>query len=122
MTDRIVITGIEAFAHHGVLEHERQIGQRFLADVTLEVDLAAAGRSDDLADTSDYGAVASTVHDVLTSGPFQLIEALAERIAQSVLDDERVVAVDVVVHKPGAPIAVPFQNVRVEIRRTRART
>lgn len=119
MSDRIVITDIEAFAHHGVLAHERLIGQRFLADVTLEVDLSRAGASDDLDDTIDYGLVAATVRDVLAGGPFDLIETVAQRIADLVLADPRIAAVEVVVRKPNAPISLPFGEVRVEIRRSR---
>lgn len=119
MGDRIVITGIEAFAHHGVLPHERLIGQRFLVDIALHVDLARAGQSDELQDTIDYGLMASTVRNVMQGGPFSLIEAMAEKIASVVFDDPRVTAVDVTVHKPNAPISLPFDDVRVEIHRTR---
>ncbi len=122
MSDRIVITGIEAFAHHGVLPHERMIGQRFLADVAMEVDLSRAGQSDELQDTIDYGLVATSVRNVMQGGPFNLVEALAEKIAEVVFLDPRVTAVDIVVHKPGAPISLPFGDVRVEIRRTRPTT
>lgn len=120
MTDRIVITGIEAFAHHGVLSHERLIGQRFLADVTMELDLTRAGASDSLSDTIDYGLVATGVRNVMEGGPFDLIETMAERIADVVLGDPRVTATEVVVHKPNAPISLIFGDVRVEIRRERA--
>lgn len=116
--DRITLRGIRAWARHGVLEHERQLGQRFVVDVTLELDLAAAGRTDDLTDTVDYGAVAAAVHDRLTGPTRQLVEAVADDVAAAVLaHDARIRAVEVTVHKPHAPITVDLDDVVVTIRR-----
>lgn len=118
--DRISLIGIRAWARHGVLAHERDLGQRFVVDVVLEVDLAAAGRSDDLADTIDYGAVANAVHDRLTSPTHDLIEAVAADVAAAVLaHDARIAAVEVTVHKPHAPVTVDLDDVAVTIWRTR---
>lgn len=117
--DRIVIEGLEVWGHHGVLPHERELGQRFVVDVTLEVDLAAAGASDDLADTVDYGAVAQAVHDLVAEERHDLLERVAERIAERALADDRVTGVEVTLHKPSAPLPVPAREVRVEVRRTR---
>lgn len=119
MADRIVLEGLEVFAHHGVLEHEQRLGQAFVVDVALELDLAPAGRSDDLAATVDYGALAERVVAVVAGGPHRLIEAVAERVADVVLQDRRVQAVEVVVHKPHAPLPVVAREVRVELRRVR---
>lgn len=120
--DRIALTGIRGWAHHGVLDHEGELGQRFVADVVLEVDLAAAGTSDDLADTVDYGAVAATVHDRLTSPTHQLVEAVAADVAAAVLaHDRRITAVEVTVHKPHAPVTVDLDDVAVTIRREQGR-
>ena len=120
--DRITLTGIRGWARHGVLDHERQLGQRFTVDVVLEVDLAAAGVSDDLADTVDYGAVATTVHDRLTGEPHQLVEAVAADVADAVLaHDRRISAVEVTVHKPHAPVTVDLDDVAVTMRREQER-
>lgn len=118
--DRISITGIEAFGHHGVLAHEREYGQRFVVDVTLGVDLAAAGASDDLDDTVDYGALSGAVAALIAGEPCELIEALAERIATRCLSDPRVEAAEVTVHKPCAPVPVVAAEVSVTIRRVRS--
>jgi dihydroneopterin aldolase len=120
MSDAIVLTGIAATGHHGVFDHERAAGQRFLADLTLELDLSAAGNGDDLTATVDYGAVADAVVDVLAGPPFELIEAVAETIAARVLAGWSLVdSVEVTLHKPNAPIAQEFTDVAVRIRRSR---
>lgn len=116
---RIVIAGLEVWGRHGVLAHEQQLGQRFVVDVALELDLAPAGASDDLADTVDYGALSQRIHDLVAGAPRQLIEAVAADVADLCLADERVGAVEVVVHKPDAPLTVPAREVRVELRRER---
>lgn len=121
MTDRIALRGIRAWARHGVLEHEQRTGQPFLVDVVLEVDLSSAGASDDLADTVDYGAVAATVHDRVTATTHALVEAVAADVADAVLlQDGRIEAVEVTVHKPHAPVTVDLDDVAVTIRRSRA--
>lgn len=117
--DRITISGIEAFGHHGVLPHEREYGQRFVVDVALEVDLSPAGASDDLGDTVDYGALAGAVAAIVAGDPADLIETVAERIAGRCLADERVQAVEVTVHKPSAPVPVVLAEVAVTLRRRR---
>lgn len=121
MTDRIALRGIRAWADHGVLAHEHRLGQRFVADVVLEVALADAGSSDDLDDTVDYGAVAAAVHDRLTGPRHGLVEAVAADVAAAVLaHDARITAVEVTVHKPHAPVTVDLDDVAVTIRRERA--
>ena len=117
--DSITITGIEVFAYHGVLAEEKETGQRFLVDVELGLDLSGAGATDDLAQTVDYGVLAQRIHDVVATERWDLIEKVAARVAETVLEDARVETVVVVVHKPGAPIAVDFQDVSVTIRRDR---
>ena len=119
MADRIDISGIEVFAHHGVLQHEKAEGQTFLVDLSLEVDLAPAGASDELSETVDYGTLAQHVHDVVAGERWDLIERLAQRIAETVLSDGLVDRVTVTVHKPQAPIEVPFGDVAVTIVRSR---
>lgn len=119
MTDRITLTGIRATGYHGVYEHERREGQVFIADVVLEFSLADAARSDDVADTVHYGEFADQVAAVLSGDPVDLLETVAQRIADRALAYARVDAVEVTIHKPQAPIAVPFDDVSVTIRRAR---
>lgn len=117
--DRLQLTGIEVFAHHGVLPEEKQIGQRFLIDLDIEADLNTAGKSDSLADTLDYGSLATKVHDLVAGSRWNLIEKVAEEIANLVLTIPLVRAVAVTVHKPNAPIALDFADVSVTIDRRR---
>lgn len=117
--DAIELLGLEVFAHHGVLDHERELGQRFVIDVRLEVDLAPAGASDDLVDTVDYGTLAGRVAARVTDERHDLIETVAERVAEVCLDDARVRAVEITVHKPTAPLPVPAREVAVTVRRRR---
>lgn len=119
MADRIEVTGIEVFAHHGVFEDERRAGQRFVIDLTLDVDLTHAGATDDLASTVDYGVLIGRVHDVVSSEQWNLIERVAQRVADVVLDDARVERVVVTVHKPEAPIEASFGDVAVSLTRSR---
>lgn len=115
--DRIELHGLRATGRHGVFATEREQGQEFVVDVVLQLSSRRAAASDDLADTVDYGAVAQRVHAVVTGEPVDLLETLAERIAAVCLVDERVRAVDVAVHKPQAPVPVPFDDVVVRIHR-----
>ena len=119
MSDRITLTGIRATGYHGVYEHERREGQVFIADVVLELSLADAARSDDVADTVHYGEFADQVAAVLSGDPADLLETVAQRIADRALAYARVDAVEVTIHKPQAPITVPFDDVSVTIRRVR---
>ena len=115
--DRITISGIRAFGYHGVLDVERSTGQEFVVDVVLGVDTRSAAASDDLTLTVDYAAVAEQVCDIVTGQAYNLIETLAERIATALLARATVRCVEVTVHKPQAPIAVPFDDVTVSISR-----
>ncbi|HWS57129.1 MAG TPA: 2-amino-4-hydroxy-6-hydroxymethyldihydropteridine diphosphokinase [Actinotalea sp.] len=117
--DRIRIEGIAAYGYHGVLDAERRTGQTFVADVVLHVDTRRAAATDRLDLTVDYGGLAEQVAQVLAGDPADLIETVAERIAVVALVPEAVAAVEVVLHKPQAPITVPFTDVSVHIRRDR---
>ncbi|MDP9219301.1 MAG: dihydroneopterin aldolase [Actinomycetota bacterium] len=117
--DRVELRGLRGRGRHGVLAHETALGQDFVVDLTLHFDTRAAARSDDLGETVDYGAVATAVVGVITGEPVALIETLAQRIADAALRHQRVQAVDVSVHKPEAPITVPFDDVVVTIHRER---
>jgi dihydroneopterin aldolase len=115
--DRLAISGIEGFGHHGVFEAERRDGQVFLADLVLAVDTRAAARSDDLQDTVDYGSLVSSVVKAIESDPVDLIEKLAERIADTCLEDDRVRSVEVTVHKPHAPVGATVGDIALTITR-----
>jgi dihydroneopterin aldolase len=117
--DTIELRGLRGHGHHGVYEEERRTGQLFLVDVTLWLDLSDAGRSDDVSDTVHYGELAAAVVAVVEGEPVQLIETLAERVAATCLDRDRVDRVRVTVHKPEAPIEVTFADVAVTIERGR---
>ncbi|WP_250447215.1 2-amino-4-hydroxy-6-hydroxymethyldihydropteridine diphosphokinase [Actinotalea sp. C106] len=118
--DRIRLIGLAATGHHGVLEHERRDGQTFVADVALHVDTRPAAAEDRLDLTVHYGVLAEQVVGVLAGEPADLVETVAERIAAVALTHPAVLAVDVVLHKPQAPIPVPFADVTVEIHRDRS--
>jgi 7,8-dihydroneopterin aldolase/epimerase/oxygenase len=117
--DRITLTGLEVFAHHGALPHERELGQRFVVDVALDLDLATAARSDDLGDTVDYGHLAARVVDVVAGEACDLLEAVAGRVADVCIEDARVAGVEVTIHKPHAPLPVVAREVAVTLRRAR---
>ena len=119
MADRIELRGLTVRGHHGVFEHERRDGQDFVIDVTVWMDLAAAAASDDLTDTLDYGVLAQRAAGIVSGPPRDLIETVAAEIAEDVMSDERVHAVEVVVHKPAAPIPLTFADVAVVARRSR---
>lgn len=118
--DRITLTGLVGRGNHGVYAHERRDGQPFIVDLSVELDLRAAGASDDLARTVHYGELAEQVVAAIESEPVDLIETLAERIAALALGHAAVQRVTVTVHKPEAPVTVPFTDVSVTITRERA--
>jgi dihydroneopterin aldolase len=120
MTDTIFINGLLVHAHHGVMAHEEAVGQRFVIDLELAVDLAPAGRSDKLADTASYGAIVEVATAAFTRQNYRLVEAAAARVAEAVLAAfPNIAAVRVTVHKPHAPIAAIFSDVGVSILRRR---
>lgn len=119
MTDRISITGLRVRGFHGVFEHERRDGQDFVIDVVLSVSLAAAGASDDVADTVHYGELADSITAIVAGEAVNLIERLAERIAVVCLEDARVSSVEVTVHKPQAPVSGRFEDIAVTVLRQR---
>lgn len=115
--DAIKITGLRAVGVHGVLPEEQTRPQPFEIDVELRIDLAAAGESDDLADTVDYGAVSEAVAGVVTSESFRLLERLATRIAEVCCADARVISTSVEVRKLRPPVAVALDHVGVRVER-----
>ncbi|QLL07103.1 dihydroneopterin aldolase [Mycobacterium vicinigordonae] len=119
MADRIELRGLVVRGRHGVFEHERSNGQDFVVDVIVWIDLAQAAASDDLTDTYDYSVLAQLAADVVGGTPRNLIETVGAEIADEVIKDERVHAVEVTVHKPQAPISQGFDDVAVVTRRSR---
>lgn len=119
MSDRITLTGLTAFGRHGVFQFEREQGQDFVVDVTLDLDLTAAARSDEVKDTVHYGELATALVDVVEGEPVNLIETLAARLLDVCLADGRVAAATVTVHKPQAPIPHEFADVAVTMYRAR---
>ena len=119
-TDRITLTGVRAFGYHGVYPDEKREGQEFVVDAALSLSLRRAAETDDVVDTVHYGELAERLVAVVEGEPVDLIETLAQRLADAALDDARVDAVTITVHKPQAPITVPFGDVAVTITRGRA--
>jgi dihydroneopterin aldolase len=118
--DSIILTGLRVRANHGVFDFERADGQDFVVDVTAWLDLSVAAAGDDLESTVHYGELAEEVVAAVERDPVDLIETVAERVATTVLAHEPVDVVEVTVHKPQAPISVPFGDVAVRITRGRA--
>ena len=117
--DRIELSGLRVFARHGVLDSERVSGQEFVIDTVLWLDTRPAAGSDDLSKTVDYGALANRLVRLAEEPPVRLIETLAERLAADCLSEPLVAEVEITVHKPQAPIAHPFTDVTITIRRAR---
>jgi len=120
MSDQIVLTGIHGFGYHGLFEHERKDGQDFYIDLSLSVDLTAASQTDAIEDTVNYAEITDLVVEEITSNPVNLIEKLAARIAERVLNQHlKVQSVTVTVHKPQAPVAAKLKDIAVVVTRSR---
>jgi len=112
----LALRGLRVRGHHGVLPEERRDGQTFVVDAVLTV---TAPDSDDIADTVDYAALAHRLAAVVSGEPVDLIETLAQRLADVCLTDARVLRAEVTVHKPQAPVGLPFEDVAVTVVRER---
>ncbi len=119
-TDRLAVHGIEAVGHHGVFDFERRDGQVFVVDLVIGIDTRDAARTDDLQHTVDYGNLVAKVKHAIQTDPVDLIETLAQRIADIALADQRVRWTEVTVHKPDAPLEATFSDVALTITRTRS--
>ena len=120
MIDSISISGMEFYGRHGVLAEENALGQRFVVDIKLYIDLQKAGKTDDLNDTVNYAQVYDCVKRIVEGEPVKLLESLAARIIQSVLKEfSQIEGVKITLHKPGAPIQGIFKDVKVQIKRER---
>ena len=121
MSDIIFIHGVVIHARHGVMEHETEVGQRFVIDLELATDLSDSAHSDRLADTVSYSDVVKTATSAFGDDNYRLLERAAGAVADAVLGKfPRVNAVKVTVHKPHAPIAAIFGDVGVVLTRTRS--
>lgn len=118
--DVITISGISATGFHGVFEHERREGQTFVVDVKVATSFRVSAASDDVSDTLDYGLMSQAVVEEIQGGPYNLIEKLASVIVDRLMRDFAPLAVQVTVHKPQAPISVPFGDVAVTMSRSRS--
>lgn len=118
--DKIIVSGLEVFANHGVYPAENELGQKFVVTATLFANLRGAGETDDLDASIDYGEVCRTIDAFLRAHTFKLIEAAAEATAQRLLSDyPALLAVRIKIEKPWAPIGLPLSSVAVEIERAR---
>lgn len=119
--DRIELLGLRASGVHGANPEEQDRPQPWEVDLVLELDLSVAGRTDALSDTVDYGGVSVAVERIIVNERHQLLERLAQRIAETILGDEKVMAVQVNIRKLRPPVPVDLRTSGVFIRRTRSR-
>src|SRR5262245_11310522 len=120
MSDTIFIKGVLIHARHGLLEHETEVGQRFVIDLELDTDLSESSRTDRLADTVNYSNVVATATSAFKDTNYYLLERAAGAVADAILAAfPRINAVKVTVHKPHAPIAAIFEDVGVVLTRMR---
>ncbi len=117
--DKIALEGMEVYGYHGVLPEEQTLGQRFIVDVELYLDLRPAGESDDPERTVNYAHVFELVDSIVGGRPYRLIESVAETIATTILGRFPVKEALVRVKKPQAPVPGRFTWMAVEIRRGR---
>lgn len=121
MSDRILVKGLQVVARHGLLAEEAVLGQRFEIDVEAGLDLAPAGRTDDLRLSVSYADIVAIASETLTTRRFKLLEAAADAVAAAILDACPLVdRVAIELRKPGAPIDAIFAHVAVAIERSRA--
>jgi 7,8-dihydroneopterin aldolase/epimerase/oxygenase len=117
--DVVALRGLRVRGHHGVLPEERRDGQVFVVDAALSLDTRPAAVSDDLADAVNYAELAERLAAVVSGPPVDLIETLAARLVEVCLADARVARAEVTVHKPEAPVGLPFDDVTVSVVRER---
>lgn len=119
--DKIFVNGMEFYGYHGVFAEETKLGQRFRADLTIELDLQEAGRTDDLKHTVNYASLYKICKNIAEGKPYKLVESVAEKIAEQVLSEfQQVIYCTVKLYKPDPPIPGHYQFVAVEIRRGRS--
>jgi dihydroneopterin aldolase len=119
-TGQILIEALDLYAYHGHFAEEERLGQRFSIDLVLDCDLRASARSDDLADTVDYGAVVALVTRTFSARRFKLLEAAARALADAILAEYRAVSrVAVTLRKPAPPIPGRMESVGIRLDFTR---
>lgn len=122
MSDQIILQGMQFYGYHGVNPEERVLGQRYVVDLTVDLDLSRAGASDKLEDTVSYSHIYRSVRAVIEGEPRNLLESVAEAIAKRVLTEFPVDAVLVTVKKPNPPVrGSAIESAAVRIHRTRSR-
>ena len=120
MSDKIILRGIEIFGRHGCSIEEQKLGQNFIVDLELNLDLKKSGKSDELSDTVDYSKILFEVEKIVGGTPKKLIETVAEEIAENILKNfEKIESVKVSLHKPFAPLPIKYIDATVEIFRKR---
>jgi len=117
--DKIILKGIQFYGYHGVSEVEREVGQKYAVDITIPFELEQAGKSDNIEKTINYSKIYEIVMQVGTSESFKLIETLAQKIADSILDNFPINSVTLKVMKLTPPIAGTLDFAGVEITRKR---
>jgi 7,8-dihydroneopterin aldolase/epimerase/oxygenase len=118
--DKIHLNDLSFHGYHGALPEENVLGQCYVASIIFELDTRRSGEADDLSQTVDYRQAIEIVRQVVTGPPVKLVETLAHRIAERLLDELPLAhAVTVKVTKPRPPVAAEFSGVTVEIRRER---
>ena len=122
LNDSIRITGLELFGYHGVYDHEKQNGQRFLVDLAVWIDTENASVSDDLSQTLDYGELVKAVAAEVQGESVDLIEKLAAKVLDVVWRFEEALAAEVTVHKPEAPVGFPVTDISVTLKRERPKS
>ena len=108
--DQIRIKNLRIFAYHGVYEQEKEQGQNFIVNAVLHVDMEKAGRSDDIADAVDYGAVCLFIDEYMRENRFDLLEAVAEHVTKELLFTFPAIRlVEMEIEKPNAPSSKAFK-------------
>ena len=120
MSDSVFVNGLVLHAYHGVMPHEAKVGQPFVLDLVLHMDLTAAAKSDKVADTVSYDVVAAAASRAFMTKRYRLLEAAAGAVADAILENfSKVTKVAVTVRKPHAPVAAVFDDVGVTLVRSR---
>ena len=120
MSDAIFVNGLVLHAYHGVMPHEAKVGQPFVLDLVLDIDLGEASRTDKLKHTVSYDLLVKTVSEAFCTRRYRLVEAAAGAVADAVLDRYQPIrSIRITIRKPHAPIAATFDDVGVIVTRAR---
>ena len=122
VSDLIRITGLELFGYHGVYDHEKQNGQRFLVDLAVWLDAESASVSDELSQSLDYGELVKAVAAEVQGESVDLIEKLAAKVLAVVWRFEKALVAEVTIHKPEAPVGFPVSDISVTLKRERPKS